>query len=406
MRIINLILITMIIFSSSCTKNDEKTKNTNDKKKAIVSNTVQLTPKAVDLSEIHIFTVNKKIFSKQIKTNGIIKENENNVFQINSNVSGRIVKDNVILGSHIKQGQVLASVQNQEVVKVYSNYIHEAHINEINIKQSKIKLDMSKKNLEREEKLFKEGISSRKDYEQALSDETLIRSEIEGLEEHRTHLKNEADALLSSYGVKLGKTNSEFIESISPIIASKSGVITKKNITVGRVITPEQVLYEISNLSELWLDISIYDKDINNIKIGQKIIFKSNNIPDHEFLGKISYLEPAKNNTNQTFTARAVLDNSSMKLKTGMFGDVLISEQNMMEKLFLPKNSIQTYGKETFVFIVAGNGKYNKTPVVLGEPLSDGYIVNNGVKQGDRVVGKGSFVLKAEMLKSQFKDEE
>ena len=72
----------------------------------------------------------------------------------------------------------------------------------------------------------------------------------------------------------------------------------------------------------------------------------------------------------------------------------------------MPISAVQKYGKETFVFLDLGNGKYKKQDVVLGERDNDGYFINEGLNLGDKVVGNGSFTLKSEMLKSEFAEED
>ncbi len=72
----------------------------------------------------------------------------------------------------------------------------------------------------------------------------------------------------------------------------------------------------------------------------------------------------------------------------------------------MPEEAVQKYGKETFVFIKLDKNRFRKQTIQLGNHVAGGYLVNAGVQAGDTVVGKGSFILKSEMLKSQFAEEE
>jgi cobalt-zinc-cadmium efflux system membrane fusion protein len=373
--------------------------------KTTVSDVIALNPDAIKGAGISTFTVFEKPLVSQIITTGEIKANEDKKFTINSITTGRIIQDSVKLGDYIKQGQTVAVIQNPEVTQINANSTQQLHENRISIRQAQTRYSLAKMNYEREKRLFKEGISPQKDYIQAQSDMIIAKDELANLKERTVHIKSEARAMLGTYGVS-ANLNSESLITSSPITALRSGVVTKKNITVGSVVAPDQILYEVSDLKQLWLDITLYSKDIAKIKDGQTVIFKSDSFPDQEFIGKIDYIQPASNEPTQTFIARAFINNPLGFLKPGMFGEIVVSSNIKANKPFIPEEAIQKYGKETFVFLDSGNGKYKKQVVQVGEKAIGGHFINSGVQAGDKIVGTGSFTLKSELLKSEFAEEE
>ncbi|MBX9721725.1 MAG: efflux RND transporter periplasmic adaptor subunit [Candidatus Obscuribacterales bacterium] len=370
-----------------------------------VTDTVSLGPEAARAAKIQTFTVEGRSDATQIKTTGEIKSDENRVFHINSIVSGRVVKDNVSLGSMISEGQILAIVQNLEVSKVYGDYIHQSHQNEISVKEAREKLDLYQKTLDRNKKLFDEGIAPQKDVLQAQNQVNLTEIELRGYEEHAVHIRSEAEAMLSAYGVKLGEVKTHVIETGSPLRSPRSGVVVLKNITLGDVVTADQPLYVVADLSQVWLDIAVYDRDLDSIGLGQKVFFRSDSLGKRVIEGAISYIPPGANNT-RTFTARAVLQNPGLLLKPGMFGQVEIDAADSSKKPYLPDSAIQKFGNETFAFVALGDQRYQKRLLELANRLGDGYIVKSGIKIGEKVAGEGSFNLKSELLKSQSGQEE
>ena len=116
--------------------------------------------------------------------------------------------------------------------------------------------------------------------------------------------------------------------------------------------------------------------------------------------------QPLSDNASQTFIARAFLDNSSNLLKPGMFGEISIINNHKENKTYVPISAVQKYGKETFVFLDFGDGKYKKQDVTIKEKDKNGYFIEEGVNLGDKIVGNGSFTLKSEMLKSEFAEED
>ncbi len=361
---------------------------------------INLTQQARKAANIETFIVSGRSPMAEITSTGEIKADEGRVFHINSIVSGRVVKDNVSLGQMIKEGQVLAIVQNLEVSKAYADYIHQAHKNEIDIKEAQEKLDLYKKTLERAKKLFDEGIGAQKEVLAAQNQVNLTEIALKGLKEHAVHIRSEAEALLSAYGVELGSPDCQKVETGSPLKSPRAGVVIQKNITMGDVVTAEQPLYVVADLSQVWLDVAVYDKDLDSIKIGQKVEFSSDSLAKRTFKGSISYIPPSASNI-RTFTARAVLTNPGLVLKPGMFGRVRIENTAGKTMPYLPDSALQKYGNETFVFKVIDDKNFEKAVLSLGQRLGDGYLIDSGIKVGEQVVGQGSFALKSELLKSE-----
>lgn len=392
----------LLVFLLGCS-NNKQTEKTDSK--PVISDIVELKPEAIKEAGISVLTVaNKPLFSQTVTT-GEVKTNEDKKYMINSLVAGRLIQDRISLGDFVKQGQTVAIVQNPEVTKIHAESIQQFHENDIAIRQAQTKYSLAKMNYEREKKLFDEGISPKKDYIQAQADLTLAKLDLKYIQQKAGYIKSEAKAMLGTYGVN-PSLNSKSLVTSSPITALRSGVVTKKNVTVGAMVSPEQVLYEVSDLGQLWLDITVYSKDITKVSEGQEVIFKPDSLPGMKLVGKINYIQPSTDEPTQTFIVRAFIDNSKKLLKPGMYGQVTINNNTHQLKLFVPDEAIQNYGKEYFVFLDLGDGKYQKQVIQLGERTPEGHFVNSGVKPRDKIVGTGSFTLKAEYLKSEFAEEE
>lgn len=409
-----LMLMSFIISGCSSNQTTPPPASETEKQAPAAPDILQLSPEAVRNLSLENLTVMARTVSGHLESIGQVRADENRVFHINSPVSGRILEDRVLIGDKVAQGQQLALVRNLEVAKIHAEFIHEYHQNQLDVKQSKIKLEVAKNNMEREKNLYKDGISSQKEYLQAEADAKMAQSELEGLEEHAIHIKSEAKAQLSIYGIRLWDEQLERIQTSSPVTAPRSGVVMKKEITVGDQVTPDQTLFEVVDLSRVWLDITLYPKDLELVRQDQRLSFQVDALPRHIFSGKIDYLQPAAESSSQTFIARGFLENPQGLLRPGMLGSVRIDTGNPESKAFLPENAIQSLGDENFVFRVLGPGRFQKQSVSLGEKtevrtsqgLIKGYLVQSGVLPGEQVVGNGSFNLKAELLKNRFADTE
>jgi cobalt-zinc-cadmium efflux system membrane fusion protein len=367
---------------------------------------VRIAPVAIRQIGMTFATVENRSVSARILTTAEIKADEERVFHVNPFVIGRVVRDNVRLGGSIRRGQVLAVVQNLEVARIQADYVHQSHQNDVDVKEARIRATLADQNLEREKRLLAEGLTPRKDYQQAQAAAGLAGADLAGKREHGIHLKAEAQALLSVYGARPGRSGSERIETGSVLMAPGSGIVTRKYITVGDVVSADTVMYEIADLSRVWLDIDIYPKDLSSVTIGQAVRFTSDSAPNKTFLGRINYIQPTAAETSRTYVARAYIDNAAGLLRPGMFGQAGLERPAGQTKPFIPEDAVQKYGRDTFVFIPMGGGRFRKRTVRLGETVEGGYLADAGVWAGDRVVLKGSFTLKAEMFKSLFAEEE
>lgn len=360
---------------------------------------LQLSAEAITNADISSEIVKAISYEAEIRTTGELKADENRVFHINSMVGGRISADRVNLGDFIRPGQTLCLVQNLEVAKLLGDYIHQKHANDVQVDQTLSKINLAQINVDRLSKLVEEGIAPQKDLLTAKNLLDQLKIELRGTKEHNVHLKSETEALLAAYGRKLDNFDGHKINSESPLTAPRAGVVIKKAITLGDVVTTTEPLYVVADLSEIWLDITVYDKDLSRVVIGEAVTFTSDSLPGKKFNGHISYIQPLAGDSTRTFLARAILPNKDILLKPGMFGTAIIHTQKGETLPYLPDKTIQRYGKETFVFVDEGQGRFRKQTISLGNRILDGYLINNGINIGDRVVAKGSLTLKAELLK-------
>lgn len=403
------ILLLILVCSSclwGCGKKSNEEERTAEPASPSAPGTVQLSSIARKRFSVTTVTLQNKAATDSVLTTGEIKADENRVFHINSLTTGRVKYDYVKLGDSIRAGQTLAVIENLEIVKIYSEYIHQSHENEVNKALAETRLELAKKNYARIKKLFEENIAPQKDVIKAESDLRIEQQTFDGLNIHSGHLRRETQALLGAYGAKMPAPNQESVESTSPIITPKSGVVTKKNITVGDVVTSTEPLYVVGDLSKVWLDIAVYDKQLSTIKQGSMVTFRSDSLPGKTFGGRITYIQPSAEEPSGTFLARVELPNPKLLLKPGMLGQVSVENPSQRSLPFLPDAAIQRDGKDVLVFIDLGGGKYQKRPVVLRKQLPDGYLAEGGVSSGDQVVTTGSFALKAEMLKSSNEEDE
>lgn len=183
-----------------------------------------------------------------------------------------------------------------------------------------------------------------------------------------------------------------------------AGTITKKNAIQGELVKEDKPIYEIANLDTIWVDLSIYCKDISCIQVGQPVVISANDT-QLQSAAKISYVAPIGIEDNQTMLARVVLQNTERRWIPGMYVSATIVTEQKRVPIAVNRGAIQKIAGQPTIFIQHGN-IFKAVPVKLGLAGKDFIEIVSGLKAGQHYVNKNSFILKAELGKNEIEDED
>lgn len=182
------------------------------------------------------------------------------------------------------------------------------------------------------------------------------------------------------------------------VTAPISGTILKRNTNIGN-LTSDEPLFTIVDLSEVWAKFHIFPKDTNLIKEGQSVTVRTLGNVGKEATSTIKMLLPTADALSQTYVAIVELDNENSDWRPGMTveGDVSVSQKNA--NIVIPSSAIQTMEDQTVVFIESNNS-YEMRPVKTGKADNKNIQIISGLSEDENYVSKGSFIIKADILKS------
>jgi len=183
-----------------------------------------------------------------------------------------------------------------------------------------------------------------------------------------------------------------------------AGTIIQKHAAQGEQIKENQPIYEIANLDNVWVDLSIYRKDAPFVKVGQPVTINAKE-SQLQSVGVINYVAPVGIEDSQTLLARVVLPNTTQCWVCGMYVDATITIQQKQASLAVKIAAIQKIKNNSVIFI-QNKDSFIPVPVKLGMNDGDYVEVLEGLQAGQRYVSKNSFVLKAELGKSEIEDED
>lgn len=187
------------------------------------------------------------------------------------------------------------------------------------------------------------------------------------------------------------------------IKSSVNGVVTQRNANVGEQ-TKDRVLFKIEDFSTVWVDLTLFPKDLAQVQAGQSVRVSS---LDRTLLaeGRISYIEPASRGANQAVMARVVIENPELTWRPGQFVTAEITLTETMAPITVRNEALQIVDEETVVFVKGEEG-FEPRAVILGR--SDGELseVISGVQPEEIYITKNSFLLKADLGKGDIEDDD
>ncbi|KAA3602825.1 MAG: HlyD family efflux transporter periplasmic adaptor subunit [Calditrichaeota bacterium] len=338
---------------------------------------LKLSPKIIGEIGLTVETVTKKNIGETVAAKGKIVTNPNNFAKIGSLISGRVAKIHSKLGDFVKKGDVLFEIESTEIVGVISDFI-----------SSKSELEVAKTNFERLQNLKKSEIGSAKNLLEAKAQFEIASAKFKA-----------ADLVIHTIGFT-DKDLDEIFESDShskvlfKIRASITGEISFSDIKLGQFISEEVTVFEITNYSKIWVEVSLFEKDFGKVQNGNKVEVK---LPMRNSIlgGKIIRIGKTLSEIDRTIPLLVELE-KPQGLIVNSFVEVNLFSNSKLT-LAVPNQSLQFEGGENFVFVEEEPNKFERKAVFLGQKFDNYTEILSGLTENDKIVVEGSFYLKSKL---------
>jgi Cu(I)/Ag(I) efflux system membrane fusion protein len=182
---------------------------------------------------------------------------------------------------------------------------------------------------------------------------------------------------------------------VIPVAAPAGGFVSKKSVVLGSYVTPEMALYEIVDLSRVYVVADVFQRDIASIHLGIEGRFAPSQQPDRVLSAKVDLIYPQLNTEARTTRVRMQLKNDKLDLRPGQYGNVDFALAPR-RAVVVPRDAVVDTGRVAYVFVDGGGGRYTPRVVSLGKDLDDEFEVLAGVSAGDRVVTSATFLIDSE----------
>ncbi|MEE2873236.1 MAG: efflux RND transporter periplasmic adaptor subunit [Candidatus Latescibacterota bacterium] len=288
------------------------------------------------------------------------------------------------LGDQVKRGDVLAELESRELAELKSTYL-----------VARERFGLAEKTFTREEKLWRESISSERDYLAAEQNLAEQRIEMRAAEQ-----KLHALGFSNAYLQVLTFDEDEYFTRYE-LRASLQGTVIEKHISLGEVIKDDAEAFVIADLNSVWVKLTVYQKDLSSVQPGQSVRISKED--GSTVTGKISYVSPVVDEVTRTAVARLELKNENGQWRPGSFVAGLVAVEARSVPLLIRKSALQTIEDEMVVFVETPEG-FEPQKVRVGRGNEVEVEIVAGLAAGQRYVVEGAFTLKAELAKGSFGD--
>ena len=349
--------------------------------------TLTITPEQVQRAGIKTEPVGERISTEATgqQTTGVVQPNSYRETPVMSLVGGIVRSVGPELGQSVRKGQTVAVVSSNDLADAQTNYL-----------AAFAQLDEHHKHHARTEKLVEIGAASREEFEMATSKLKAAESEVANLRQRLLLLG------LSSQRVSALRSSSQVSSEVS-LPAPASGTVTSRTVNSGEVIEANKELMRVTDLSSVWVVGQVYEKDLGKVHTGSGASITTDAYPGRVFRGQVSYVDPKVDPQTRTAQVRIELANPGQQLKIGMYVNVAFAALGGAGSTVsvVPVAAVQNMVNQQVVFMATSDPNvFAMRPVRLGLESNGYYPVLEGLSVGDRIVTEGSFMLRAEWLKS------
>ena len=360
--------ISLMLACTANKKEEQKSVTSQAKQDSAIQNIVTLTGEQLKSANLSIGQVQNKDMHQILKVNGLIDVPPSNIVSISIPLGGYLKKTNLIPGMFVKKGALLAVIEDPIYIQLQQDYL-----------TAKSRFAYLEADYIRQRDLNATKSSSDKIYQLAKSDFESQKYLVKSLQEK---LK-----LIGIDPVQLNETTiSRSINFNSPI----NGYVTKVNVNIGKYVTPTDVLFEIVDPSDLHVRLIVYENDVSNLKIGNEVVFTTNNDLSKKYIAHVAVITP-NINEERTTDVHCHLVNENVRLYPGTYVNAEISLNNAKVDA-LPEESIVKWENKPFVFVKQPDQTYKLVAVELGVS-TNGFIEIKTNLKGQDIVLKNAYTL-------------
>jgi cobalt-zinc-cadmium efflux system membrane fusion protein len=394
-RIIRLLLISSLLVAAvcgGCSKKSVETQSTTTSTQASTA-----APASAQSSAIEVEIVEPQAIAGSIAATGKILVMEDRMASIGPVHEGRIVNLYAGQGSVVKKGQKLADLESGDIDQAEADYLKALADYENATRTSAAEVKFAQATYDRTKMLYEKTITAGKNLQQAEHDlEVAKAAAVSSVAGAKVAVSNARRHLLilglkdSTIDQLASRPN--LASSVFSLVAPISGIVVERNATIGATVGSDANLFKIIDLSSVWVDANVFEKDLARVRVGQEVKVTVPAFPNVAFSGRVILISSVVNPDTRAVQVRTEVPNPSGSLKPDMFANVEIITDAHAAAISIPQSALLDDGGRNIVFVATGKG-YEKRAVTAGIQSNDRVEILDGLRAGDKVVVKGNYLL-------------
>jgi membrane fusion protein, heavy metal efflux system len=328
---------------------------------------------------------------------GRIARAEDHLWRVGVRTTGLVAQVTANLGDAVRKGQVLARYHADEVREERAKY--RTAVSEL--RRFEAAATQAQRNFDRMQTLLNLKAASQLQVEQARQDQVAADA---ALQNAHIDVQRGKDALEEDLHVPADPTPGSLEADQIPILSPAAGYVLEKNVTVGRTVQPGSDAFVIGDLSEVWMLASVRQADLVRLREGQTAIVSPSGVVDQRFPGRIANLGQELDPQTRMMQVRIVVKNPEHRLRPEMLADAEIPLGPPKAVLLIASDAVQQINGQDVVFVRTAPDRFTLRAVEIGRTSEGKTPVLNGLKAGEQVVTRGSFVLKSHLLRASMEE--
>lgn len=331
-----------------------------------------------------------------ILATGTVLVPENHLAAIGPVHEGRIVHLYAGQGARVKKGQKLADLESADIDEAKSEYLKATAEYQNARRTAEVEIKLAQSTYDRTKLLYEKTIAAQKTFQSAEHDLELAKASAEStISSTKAALAAARRKLLV-----LGMTASEIdrlrgdqdLGALFSLTSPIDGIVIERNATIGATVGADASVFKIIDISSVWIDANVFEKDLSRVKLGQAAKVTVPAAADMVFSGKVIFISSIVDPETRTVKVRTEVSNREGRLKPDMFANVQLFTDVERSAISVPNTAVLSDNGQSIVF-VANAGVYEKRVVTTGTVSGDRIELRAGVKAGEQIVVKGNYLL-------------
>lgn len=331
-----------------------------------------------------------------ILATGTVLVPENHLAAIGPVHEGRIVHLYAGQGARVKRGQKLADLESADIDEAKSEYLKAVAEYDNARKTSSAEVRLAQSTYDRTKLLYEKTIAAQKTFQSAEHDLEVAKASAEStIASTKAALSAARRKLLI-----LGLTASDIeklrgdqdLGALFSLTSPIDGIVIERTATIGATVGADASVFKIIDISSVWIDANVFEKDLSRVKLGQGARVSVPAVPEVVFSGKVIFISSVVDPDTRTVKVRTEVSNRDGRLKPDMFANVQIVTDLDRSSLSVPQAAVLSDNGQSIVF-VANSAAFEKRVVTVGIQSGDRVEIRDGIKAGEKVVVKGNYLL-------------